>query len=127
MGFAFVLRLIGWWWILLGIWWLWRPRGIQKRMEGKLNSTLRSVVFFVLLLCAGTIFSAGWDLGGIWGIVLGIVALFFVLKALLLLRGKTADVILAWWRDRPLWFYRVMALVLIAAGLLLDWLGQRSG
>ena len=96
-------------------------------MERKLNSTLRSIVFFALLLCAGTIFSVGWDLGGTWGIVLGVIAVFFVLKALLFLRGKTANTILLWWRDRPLWFYRVMSLVLIASGLFLDWLGRRGG
>lgn len=118
--FTWVWKLCAWSWILLGLWWLFRPRGMQKRLDGRLHRTSRRGLFVVLFVCGGVLFGAARDVGGLAGVVLFVIGIIAILKGLLLLRARAGEAILEWWRDRPLWFYRLAALGLVAAGILLD-------
>ena len=79
------------------------------------------MLFILLFLCGGGLFTAARDVGGVLGVVLFVLGIIVLLKSLIFLRARTAEAVLAWWRDRPLWFYRVSALGMIAAGVELHW------
>ncbi len=117
-----LLGLLGWAWILFGIWWIFRPQGIRKRLEKKFRRTARWILFVVLFATAGIVFSAGRQIGGLLGTLLAILAVIAILKALLFARGQVSDRVLDWWGKQPDSVYRASAAALLALGCLMQWL-----
>ena len=115
-----VLLILSWGWIALGIWWFFRPAGIRRRFEKRYRKGARWLLLTVLFVSAGILFAAGRSLGGVWGLLLALLAVVAVLKALLFVRGKVSDTVLDWWLRQPTWVYRVSAAGLFVLGCLMQ-------
>lgn len=115
-----VLFILGWGWIILGIWWFFRPAGIRRRFEKKYRKGARGILLAVLLVTAGILFAVGRQLGGFWGILLAVIGVLAVLKGLLFVRGKVSETVLDWWSRQPVWVYRVSAAGLFVLGCLMQ-------
>jgi hypothetical protein len=110
------ISILGWAWILLGLWWFFRPAGIRKRMAKKYRKTVRWILLVIFFALAGTIYSAGKGLGGLSGTLLFVLAIILLIKGLFLLRGKMSDRILEWWSVQPDSTYRIAAAILFLLG-----------
>ncbi len=116
-----ILLILSWGWILLGIWWFFRPAGIRRRFEKGFRKKARWILLSVLFASAGILFGAGRQIGGWWGTLLAVLAVIAVLKGLVFARGKAADAVLGWWSVQPVWVYRASAACLFVLGCLMQW------
>ncbi len=114
-------------WIVLGVWWFFRPAGIRRRFEKRYRKYARWILLSVFLAVAGVVFSASRGLGGLTGTVLIVVACIALLKGLLFARGKVSDAILDWWSRQPDSVYRIAAAGLFVLGCLTQWLLRAAG
>ena len=121
-----VLFIFSWGWIILGIWWFFRPAGIRRRFEKRYRKGARWLLLTVLIICAGILFAAGRQLGGFWGILLALLGVIAVLKGLLFARGKVSETVLEWWSRQPVWVYRVSATGLFVLGCLMQLILQMT-
>ncbi|MEM7232211.1 MAG: hypothetical protein AAF517_08560 [Planctomycetota bacterium] len=116
-----LLQLMGWAWVVLGAWWFLRPQGIRRRLERGLRGQLRTILLLALWTIGGLLFVAGRELGGIAGYALPVVGCIAALKGLLLLRSRISEPVFAWWADQSDTVYRIAAVSLLCAGLLIQW------
>ena len=114
------LFIFSWGWMILGVWWFFRPAGIRRRFEKRYRKGARWLLLSLLFFSAGALFSAGWELGGEWGILLAVLGAVAVLKALFFVQGKVSDTVLDWWSQQPVWVYRVFAAGLFVLGCLMQ-------
>ena len=117
-----LLGILGWTWILLGVWWFSRPAGIKRRFEKRYRGYARWILLVVFFAVAGVIFSAGRSVGGFTGTVLIVVACIALVKGLLFARGKVSETVLEWWANQPTSMYRAAAAALFVLGCLTQWI-----
>jgi len=115
-----LILILSWSWVILGIWWFFRPAGIRRRFEKRYRKGARWLLLTVLIVSAGILFAVARQLGGLLGILLAILGSVALLKGLLFARGKVSDVVLDWWGAQPTWVYRVAAACLFVLGLLMQ-------
>ncbi|MCH7870987.1 MAG: hypothetical protein IID33_04740 [Planctomycetes bacterium] len=96
-----LLGILSWSWIVLGVWWFFRPAGIRRRFERKYRRYARWTLLVIFFVVAGVVFSTGRSIGGFTGTVLIVVAVIALLKGLLFARGKVSDAVLDWWGNQP--------------------------
>lgn len=114
------ISILGWSWILLGLWWFFKPAGIRKRFAKKYRKTVRWILLAIFFALAGAIYSAGKNFGGWSGTVLTIISIIALIKGLFFLRGKMSDKILDWWIQQPDSVYRMAAAALFAMGCMIQ-------
>ncbi len=117
-----LLNILCWSWMLLGIWWFFRPAGIKRRLEKGFRKKMRWILFVVFFAVAGVVFQVGRGIPGILGWILILVACIALLKGLLLVRGRVSDQVLDWWSKQPVSVYRMAAAGLFALGCIMQWL-----
>ena len=115
-----LVSILGWAWILLGLWWIFRPAGIRKRFAKKYRKTLRWILLAIFFALAGAIYSAGKSLGGWSGTFLTVLSIIALIKGLFFLRGKMSDKILEWWSVQPDSVYRMAAAGLLILGCIVQ-------
>ena len=113
-------KIIGWLWIILGIWWIMRPQGIKRRFTKMVKRSRRKVLFIAIILFGGFFFAAAKHAQGFIASILLILGVLAVLKAVFFMTSKASDKILDWWLERPLWLWRVWAGCLVLLGILLQ-------
>ena len=121
-----LLGILSWSWIVLGVWWFFRPAGIRRRFEKKYRRYARWTLLVIFFVVAGVVFSAGRSIGGFTGTVLIVVAVIALIKGLLFTRGKVSDAVLDWWGNQPTSTYRLAAAGLVALGCLTQWIMRVS-
>jgi len=118
----FALIVLGWLWMIFGIWWFFRPARIRKKFERSYRKKMRWLLFTVMFVAAGVIYGAGRQLGGWLGMLFFVVAIIAMLKGLFFVSGKTSEKVLEWWGNQPDKVYRICAAGLFLMGLLTQWL-----
>ncbi len=114
------LFIVSWGWMLLGVWWFFRPDGIRSRFSKRYRKSARWLLLIVLATSAGILFAAGRGIGGVLGTLLAVLGVIAVLKALVFLRGTVSESVLDWWNRQPIWVYRVSAASLFLLGCLMQ-------
>jgi hypothetical protein len=117
-----ILLILCWGWIILGIWWFFRPAGIRRRFEKRFRRTARWLLFTVFVVVAGLVFAGSRQIGGGVGIILAIVGCIALIKGLLLLHGRVSDRVLDTWSKQPDSVYRIAAAALFLLGCLGNWM-----
>jgi len=111
-----LLRILGWFWILLGILFLLKPGLIKRRLQKKSMKFLRRYIFLLALVFGFLFISASRQLEGMLSTVVMLLGIIAIFKAFFYLKAKAADKIIAWSSRQPLIFFRVIALLYIALG-----------
>ena len=114
------LLIVSWGWMILGVWWFFRPAGIRRRFEKRYRKGARLLLLTILAISAGILFAAGRRMGGVWGTLLAVLGVMAVLKALVFVRGTVSESVLDWWNRQPIWVYRVSAASLFLLGCLMQ-------
>ena len=113
-------KIVGWSWILLGLWWLLRPRAFGQRIAGLLRPSKLRLLRIVGVLFGAALLALARRIGGIWGWVLLGIGLWSILKGLVVVRERFASRLLEWWLQQPVWLYRLGAVTTIGFGILLE-------
>ena len=116
-----LLIIVCWGWIILGIWWFFRPASIRRRFEKRFRKSARWLLMTVFVVVAGLVFAGGRQIGGVVGVILAIVGCIALLKGLLLLHGRVSDRILDTWSSQPDSVYRLVAAALVLLGCVVQW------
>lgn len=116
-----VLAILGWLWIILGVWWFFRPTRIRKRFERGFRKRLRWILLVVFVSVAAVVMAAGRQIGGILGTILIVAGIISLIKGLFVLSGKVSDRALDWWGAQPVWVYRLAAAMIFLLGCLMQW------
>lgn len=116
-----LLQMVGWGWIVLGVWGIVRPDSARKRVERAVRRKLRWVAMFLLTAVGGSLCVEAFRVAGWIGGVLGVAGAFLLFNGLALLRTRTTDWMAAWWSSRPIWVYRLVSALSIFAGAGLQW------
>ncbi len=112
-------KILGIIWIVLGLLWIARPRILKNRLQKKMDRKLRRVVFgFVLVfgfLMIGSVITAE----GLLPKIIGLIGIIITIKAILLFTSKASEKIINWLAGKPLIFFRIWAVFILAIGLAL--------
>lgn len=112
-----LLTVIGWVFVLLGLFFLIRPGFLRNRLRKKGIKRIRRLIIAATLFLAITLATAGSGLGGIYYKLLILVGLILIIKSVLLLNRKTSEALTGWFSLRPLWVFRGIALIYLVSGL----------
>ena len=112
-------KLLGSLWILLGLLWLLKPEALRNRLKKKMSRKIRwiaygFIVMFGLSLAGGIVRAQGF-----LPKIIGLIGIIVTIKGILLLMSKTSEKISSWWAEKPIIFFRMWALFILAAGLML--------
>ena len=111
-------KITGLAWIILGVWWIMRPQGIRRRFAKKVKRTRRKILFLAGILVAGLFFSAARYAHGALANIFLIAGILGIIKVVFFLTSKTAERIIDWWAEQPLWVWRLWAGCLVLIGVL---------
>ena len=112
-------RILGTIWIILGLLWLIKPEGLKNRLKKKLNRRMRKVVFGFILVFGFLMIGSVFKVPGILPKIVGIIGMLIAIKAIILLMSKASEKIFDWWAERPIMYFRICALIILAIGLML--------
>ena len=117
----FFLIILGWSWIILGVWWFLWPGRIRKRFARGYRKKMRRLLVVVFFVTVGTVFSVGRGIEGWLGTLFVVVAVIALIKGLFCLQGKLTDRALDWWERQPDSDYRIAAAGVFVLGCLTQW------
>ena len=112
-------KIVGAIWIVLGLLWLIKPEGLKNRLKKKLNRRMRRVVFGFILVFGFLMIGSAFKVPGLLPKIIGIIGMIIAIRAIILLMSKASEKMFDWWAERPLIYFRVWALIILAIGLLL--------
>ena len=104
-----LLKLLGWIWLVAGIWFLFKPEVLKARLQKKSLKQMKKIFVPIAVFLGLWLIVVGFGSAGIFAkflMLLGIVAL---IKSALLLKTNVADKIIEWYGRQSLAFYRLCA------------------
>ena len=112
-------KILGVIWMLFGAIWLVKPQILKNHMKKKMNRRMRGVVYGFILVFGFLLIGSVIKSPGFLSKVVGIVGAVIAIKAILLITSKTSEKIFDWEREKPLIYFRMWALAVLAVGLML--------
>ena len=112
-------KILGYIWIILGMWWVIRPESLKRRLARKMSRRVRWTVFAFVIVFAFLMIGSVIRASGIAAKIIGIVGLVIAIKAIMLITSKTSEKVLAWWAGRPVGFLRAWAAFILTMGIML--------
>ncbi len=112
-------RILGIIWIVLGLFWLFKPGVLKNRLQRKMSRRIRRVVYAFIFIFGIMITGSALKAPGSVAKVLGIVGMVIAIKAVILITSKTSEKMFKWLGERPVVFYRIWALFIIIVGVML--------
>ena len=110
-------KLLGWFWIIIGVLFLVKPQILKNRLQKKSVKQLKRI-FFALAIFFGILFlTAGFKAEGFLSKLLVIFGIIAFIKTVFFIKGKAADKMIAWLSSQPLKFFRIYAVIYIILGL----------
>lgn len=110
-------KLLGWVWLIFGIWYLVRPEALRNKFQKKSLKKIKKILFGITLVLGIWMILAGFRTEGLFSkllVIFGVVALF---KGVFFLKAKAADRILGWYAKQPVLFFRLSAVFYVLAGI----------
>lgn len=118
------IKLLGWFWIIAGVFFLLKPEMLRRKLQKKSGKKLRKILFFITIFLSMLLISAAWKTHGIFSKIVMIMGIIGIFKGFFLLKAKAADKILNWYVKQPLKFFRFGACLQILIGMII--LGLRK-
>lgn len=111
-----ILGIIG---ISIGLLWLARPEALKNRLKKKMNRRFKFIIYGFIIMFGFLLIGSVIGAPGLIPKIVGIIGMIVVIKGILLISSKASDKMLNWWTNRPLVFFRLWALCIIAIGIML--------
>lgn len=112
-------KILGFIWIALGLLWAAKPAILKNRLQRKMGRRMRRVVFGFLLVFSFLLIGSVIKAPGILAKIVAIIGMVFAIKVIMLITSKVSDKTFEWWGERPLVYFRIWGLFVLATGLLL--------
>jgi len=114
-----VARIIGVIWVILGLLWLIKPEALKNRLKRKIGRRMKWTIYGFLIVFGVIIMGSVLKSPGVPAKVVGIIGAILAIKGILLFFSKASDGLWQWWAGRPLIYFRLQALLILAVGIFL--------
>jgi len=111
-----LLDILGWFWIVTGVLFFFKPEWFRKRLAKKGVRKMRKIFFGIALLVGIFIIKATWGVPGVLAKIAMVFGVIAIIKAFLLLNGKATDHLLDWFEKQPVQYLRGFAILQIVVG-----------
>lgn len=112
-------KILGIIWVVLGVLWLIKPEALKNRLKRKVNRKMRWTIYGFLIVFGILMVGSVIKIPGFLPKVVGVIGAILVIKGILLFFSKASDKLWAWWAERPLFYFRIQALIILAIGIML--------
>jgi len=106
-----LVKILGWFWLIAGILFLLKPKMLKELLQKKSIKQLKKVSFGIAIFVGFWLLVAGLRSAGFLSKFLMVLGIASLVKALIFLRAKIADKIIAWLGRQSLAFFRLAACV----------------
>lgn len=114
-----LVKILGWFWIGMGILFLLKPELLRKRLQKKSFKKFKKYLFSFLLVLSGLLIAAAWRAEGLLAKVVMIFGIMGIFKAFFFLKAKGAEKFMEWFADKPLILFRFGATFHIVLGTII--------
>ena len=112
-------KIFGSFWILLGLYWLIRPESLKNRLRRKMTWKMRWLVLCLVIAVGALLMGSAIKLEGLFAKVIGIIGIILVIRAIIGITSKSSEKLLEWWGSRPVYVFRIWALIIFGTGIML--------
>jgi len=114
-----LLKLLGIFWILMGLLSLIHPAFLRARLGKKTNRKVSWPFYTLLFFLAMNLIGFMMKVQGFWYRLVGFLTVFIVIRALLTMKSKLMNRFLEWWGCLPLYVFRILAMFFLVIGVAL--------
>lgn len=116
-GSLMIIKLIGLFWVVMGVVFLIKPEMLKNRLQRKsLKKTKRTLFIFTLILAVSLLW-ASLGVSGVVPKIIAILGIIGIIKAFFYLNSKTAEKLIEVFAQKPLSVFRAGAGVYILIGI----------
>ena len=111
--------ILGWFWLCMGILFFVKPHLLKRMLEKKTFKKIKKYMIAIAIVLSVLLIKVSWGVPGILAkivLVLGIIGIF---KMVFFFKGKLIDKVLDWYKDKPLWIFRLGACFHIGVAIVL--------
>ncbi len=114
-------KVLGWFWITIGIIFLLKPEILKRRMQRKSAKKLKKFMFMIAVTLGTLLIVSGWKFpgGGVLSKIIIIFGIIGIIKGFFFLKTKAIEKIVEWYSQKPLIFYRISASVHVLIGVVI--------
>lgn len=120
-----IYKIIGWFWIITGAYFLIRPRALMRRLQRKSKWRLRSFFFIAAFIWGLPLMTLAWKQEGIPSKIFLIIGLLIIVKGVFFLTSKAAIGIIEWSSQRSPYVFRLYAFIQIVLGMFLNHIADK--
>ena len=112
-------HIIGAFLTAIGILWFIKPEMLRKRLQKKMTRRLKWIGYLFIFVFGCSLLFSALKTEGLLVKAAGIAGLMIAVNIMNLLITKSSKGIAAWWQHRPTVFFRIWAVVIFSAGLVM--------
>lgn len=113
-----IANILGTIWVLLGILWILKPQMLRNRLTKKMNRKMRWTVYGLSAILVFSLLGVVIKAPGAFLKIAGLIGIFIVVKIILSITSKTSEKIADFLAKKPLAFFRIWGIVVLASGIL---------
>lgn len=121
-----LVKIVGALWILGGLYFLWRPKAMLRKLQKKGVRYAKGALLGMGLVLGGSLVSFGFSHEGVLPKLLLVAGVIGIIRAFLMLKGSITVRIVATTLALPPWVLRVGAVVYIGVGVVIFLGGHRG-
>jgi len=114
-----LLALLGWFWIITGIIFLFKPEKLRNLLQKKSVKKLKRTFFWLALILSLLLIKSVWGIPGLLAKIILIAGMIGIFKAVFFLKGQTSEALIEWYIHQPIKFFRTGAIIQIIFGAIL--------
>lgn len=114
-----LVKILGWFWISMGILFLLKPELLRKRLQKKGFKKFKKYLISLILVLSGLLIAAAWKAEGLLAKVVMVFGIMGIFKAFFFLKAKGAEKLVEWFADKPPILFRLGATFHIALGIII--------
>lgn len=123
----FLLGAFAWFWIIFGIMFLVKPEKFRKALQSKGYIAFRNYLFLIAFFISLFLINMAMGHSGVTAKILAVMGIIGIVKAFIVLKSKAAEKIFDWFGKRSARFLKAMAILYIAIGISILYLGKKGG
>lgn len=114
-----LLKLLGWLWLACGVFILFKPDALHKKIVKKKVDELKFILFWVTLVLGLLLMRAAWGIPGALASIIFVCGIIGLIKAVFFLKAKQSDQLIVWMQAQTVQTYQLSAIIMVAFGALL--------
>ncbi|MCK5706446.1 MAG: hypothetical protein KAI43_02245 [Candidatus Aureabacteria bacterium] len=121
-----LFKIIGWFWIISGFYFLIRPTSLMRRLQRKSKWKTRSFFFFIAFIWGAPLIALGWQEEGLIPKLLVAVGIIVLLKGIFFISTKTSEKFIEWSSQKAPYVFRLFSIIQIIMGFTIKHLADKK-